>query len=147
MSISLKNLLFVLSSIDPAGYFKFGGAVLKIEVVLGLSAVAHGRTIERGEICGEVGGETSDGPRIVLEIEGVVGDRKVRRRCARKVVGVCILRARSALEEGRINCLDILQWSVLQVVSESTCVDPNPVEIKKLCKYVELLKYDIQHNE
>ena len=50
MSISLKNLLLVLSSIDTAGNFKFGGAVLKSEVDLGLPSVAHGRTIGRGEI-------------------------------------------------------------------------------------------------
>ena len=114
---------------------------MKNEVDLGLPSVAHGRTIGRGEICGEVGGETAGGPSIVLEIEGVAGDRKVRRRCARKVVGVCILRARSALEVGRINCLDILQWSVLKVVSERTCVDPKPVVINELYKYVELFKY------
>ena len=81
----------------------------------------------------------------MLEIEGVTGDRKARVRCARKVVGVCILCARSALEVGKINCLDILQWSVLKVVSERTCVDPKPVEINVLIKYVELLKDDVQH--
>ena len=101
MSISRKNLLFVLSSTDPAGYSKFGGAVLKSEVDLGLPVVSHGRTIGGGGICGEVGGETPGGPIIVLEIEGVTGDRKARVRCARKVVGVCILRARSALEVGK----------------------------------------------
>ena len=82
MSISLKNLLLVLSSIDPAGYFNFGGAVLKSEVVLGLTSVAHGRTIGGGGICGEVGGETPGGSRIVLEIEGETVVRKVRVRCA-----------------------------------------------------------------
>ena len=105
---------------------------MKSEVDLGLPAVAHGRTIGGGGICGELGGETPGGPKIVLEIEGGAGDRKARRRCARKVVGVCVLRARSALEEGGINCLDILQWSVLKVVSERTCVDPKPVVINKL---------------
>ena len=34
---------------------------------------------------------------------------------------------------------------MLKVVSECTCVDPKPVEINVLIKYVELLKYDIQH--
>ena len=63
------------------------------------------------------------------------------------VVGVCILRARPALEVGRINCLNILQWSVLKVVSERECVDPKPVRTNKLNEYVELLKYDIQHIE
>ena len=32
-----------------------------------------------------------------------------------------------------------------EVVSERTCVDPKPVEINVLIKYVELLKDDIQH--
>ena len=32
-----------------------------------------------------------------------------------------------------------------EVVSECVCVDPKPVEINLLIKYVELLKYDIQH--
>ena len=32
-----------------------------------------------------------------------------------------------------------------EVVSERTCVDPKPVEINVLIKYVELLKDDVQH--
>ena len=34
---------------------------------------------------------------------------------------------------------------MLKVVSERECVDPKPVTVNKLIKYVELLKYDIRH--
>ena len=88
MSTSFKNLLFVLSLIDPAGYFKSGAAVLNRVVVFGSPAVAQGSIIGTGEIWGEEGGETPGGPRSVLEIEGEAGVRKAKRRCARKVVGV-----------------------------------------------------------
>ena len=61
---------------------------MKSELVLELPAVSHGKTLGTAVECGEEGGETPGGPIIVLEIEGVAGVRKARRRCARKVVGV-----------------------------------------------------------
>ena len=88
MSISFKNLLLVLSSIDPAGCFKFGETILNRELVFGLSTVAHDKTICEGEICGEGGGDVPGDPTIVVDIEGEAGVRKARRRCARKVVVV-----------------------------------------------------------
>ena len=81
---------------------------MKSEVVLEFPAVSQGNILGAGVSRGEEGGETPGGPRTAVEIEGVAGVRKARRRCARKVVGVCILCERSAREEvGRINCFDI----------------------------------------
>ena len=88
MSICFRNLLLTLSSVDPAGYFKFGAEVLKSEVVFVFPAVSQGSILGIGEDCGEEGGETPGGPIEELEVEVAIGVRKSRRRCARKVVGV-----------------------------------------------------------
>ena len=71
MSICFRNLLFTLSSVDPAGNFKSGEELLNSEVILVLPAVSHGNILGAGGKRGEEGGETPGGPRIVLEIEGV----------------------------------------------------------------------------
>ena len=58
---------------------------------------------------------------------------------------VCNLCVQSTQYEAKNSYLDFCKWNVLKVVSECTCVDPKPVEINELDKYVELLRDDIQH--
>lgn len=69
---------------------------MKSEVVFELPTVSHGKSLGTdGSDCGEEGGEMPGG-KIVLAVEAVAGVRKERRRCARKVVGVCNFRVESA---------------------------------------------------